>query len=163
MDFLNKTRSISIAFLLIVAFQAKAITKVDASEIEKLQVLQSDSNPLSEVRLYYLWASWCPDCRQKLRGAIPDLQKQKPEVSVLTVNMDAKAEHAKGFIADENLQLPVYRDEEKLFAKKLHLFAVPSWVVVKRQEDGWEVIDKQTGSNIDGIMKALAIANGGQQ
>lgn len=116
-----------------------------------------------DVRLVYLWASWCPDCREKLRGDIPKIASEYKNIDVITVNKDRSAEKAKGFITETKLSLPVLRDEGNHFSKQQKLFAVPSWVVVKKSEAGWTVIDKQAGSDLEKIKLALSKATGDEK
>ena len=115
-----------------------------------------------DVRFLYLWATWCPDCREKLRGDIPNFKKEFPQVSVQTVNMDRRADKATGFITDEKVSLTVLRDEEKLLTKKLQLYSVPAWVVIKRDGEKWTVVGKAMGSDLQDIRTSLAQATGGK-
>ena len=74
--------------------------------------------------------------------------------------MDRRAEKATGFIADEKVSLTVLRDENKLLPKKLHLYSVPAWVVMKKDGEKWEVVGKAMGSDLKDIRSSLTQATG---
>jgi thiol-disulfide isomerase/thioredoxin len=151
-----------ISMTLFVAYATQA-TPLKPLELSTLKYLENSNAEFRDLRLYYLWASWCPDCRQKLRAEIPNLSEKYKDFSVITVNMDRREEKATHFIDDEGLKLPVVRDEDKIFAKKLKLFAIPSWVVMKKSGDNWEIVDKQSGSEMEKIEQAMNKAQGGNQ
>lgn len=129
------------------------------AELAQLKPFANSVEQAKDVRLYYLWASWCPDCRQKLRGEIPSLEKEFPQATVQTINMDKRETKATGFIADEKLKMAVLRDENKVFTKKFKLFSVPAWVVMKKDGENWKVFGKSMGSDMKEIRKALAMAS----
>ena len=55
----------------------------------------------------------------------------------------------------KNLKLPVFRDDKKLFTKGLKIFAVPAWVVMKKQGKHWNVVAHKTGSELSDINAAI--------
>lgn len=125
---------------------------------EKLETLKPMINAkvdLGEKALVYFWASWCPDCREKLGTAIPSIKKEYPKISVITVNADREEAKGKKFAQDEKLDLPVYRDEGKVLTKSLKLFAVPAWAVLQKKEGEWLAIKSGTGFDSGEVKKAL--------
>ena len=106
--------------------------------------------------LLYFWASWCPDCRDKLVEAIPQLQKDFPAVKIVSINADRDSAKGKNFAESEKLTLPVYRDEEKSLTKELKLFAVPAWAFIEKSKSGeWTVKSSSTGSDLAEIRNQL--------
>ena len=125
---------------------------------EKLENLKPLLNPKAEMgdkALVYFWASWCPDCREKLSGVVPNLKKEFPKVSVITVNGDREEAKGKKFAEDEKLDLPVYRDENKDLTKSLKLFAVPAWAVLQKKNGEWLAVKSGTGFELSEVKKIL--------
>jgi thiol-disulfide isomerase/thioredoxin len=146
-------KNILIATLLLVGIVARA----EALHIEDLKPLANAQKVVDADRVFvYFWASWCPDCREKLtHGDLQALQSEFPKVKVLTVNADRDEKKGKDFIETEKLSLPVYRDDEKTLAKNLKLFAVPAWAVLSKNGNQWTVAKSSTGSDLTDIRNQL--------
>jgi|GEM_PF-5513306 len=124
--------------------------------IEKLKAVRHAVPELKEKVLLYFWASWCPDCREKLGGPLPELAKEFPKASVLTVNADRDEEKGLAYAEEKKLALPVYRDEEKVLTRALKVFGVPAWAVVEKKKDGsFALLKAATGSDLAAIRVLL--------
>ena len=120
----------------------------------KTTPIHMDNNLASTRKLLYFWASWCPDCREKLRTDLPRLQKEH-NIDIVTVNLDQDLARGKHFIEQEQMMLPVIRDEEKVLRKQLSIFAVPAWGIVEQVAGQWEIVKAASGSNMEEIRDAL--------
>lgn len=135
-----------------VVFGARAET----IPVDQLRPLSQAAPELKQKVLLYFWASWCPDCREKLGGPLPELAKEFPQASVLTVNADREESKGIAYAKNNNLSLPVYRDENKDLTKQLKLFGVPAWAVVEKDKNGSFVLVKaSTGSDLNTIRSLL--------
>ena len=139
---------------LIIGMHASAEDIVNLSSLTELKNASSLEKIEGNI-LVYFWASWCPDCREKLGGALGKLQTELPGVHVLTVNTDREESKGLGFIESEKISLPVYRDKERALSKALKLFAVPAWAVLKKGKEGWKVLMSSTGSDLATIKQQL--------
>lgn len=146
-----------IYFLLICGSNfAQAEETVSISSLKELRNAGSFEKLEGNV-LVYFWASWCPDCREKLAGALGQLQAEFPKAKIVTVNSDRDEAKGIAFIEAEKISLPVYRDSDKTLSKALKLFAVPSWAVLKQEKKGlWKVLMSATGSDLQAIKQQLA-------
>lgn len=130
--------------------------RAETVPIEKLKALREAPATVKDKVLLYFWASWCPDCREKLGGPLPGLAKEFPQASVLTVNADRDAEKGLAYAEEKKLGLPVYRDEEKEITKQLKLFGVPAWAVLEKGKDGkFQLVKGSTGSDLAQVRAAL--------
>lgn len=123
--------------------------------VEKLKPLLQEKQGLEGRVLLYFWASWCPDCREKLAGPLRELAGEFPSATMLTVNADRDEGKGKSYAEENKIGLPVYRDEEKALTKALKLFAVPAWAVVEKTAGGWMLLGSSTGSDLAEIRKVL--------
>lgn len=143
----------AIILLLETAYASSARAEVP---VEKLKAVRQAVPELKEKVLLYFWASWCPDCREKLGGPLPELAREFPKASVLTVNADRDVEKGLAYAEEKKLALPVYRDEDKALTKQLKLFGVPAWAVVERKKDGsFALLKAATGSDLAQIRALL--------
>ena len=126
-------------------------------EIEKLKDLDGKIAKLShqkDTELVVFWATWCPECKEKLGDKLPKLDQSK-EVSVVTINMDRSADRAKAYVEKEKIKLPVFRDEDKVLRSKLQVYAVPHWAVYKKSGENWKLIDSAPAFEWERVEKAL--------
>jgi len=128
-----------------------------ALPIEGLKDL--NGNPASldhqkEKELVIFWATWCPDCKNKLSGKLPEINGSA-DVAVITINTDSSQSRAKHFVEKMNLKLPVFRDDSKDLRKTLKVFSVPHWAVYKKENAKWRLVDSAPAFEMDRIEKAL--------
>ena len=125
----------------------------ELSNVEKIKPAQKD-----QKALVYFWASWCGDCRSKLKGDLKKLHESG--VQIFTINKDSSQKKASRFISKHKIELPVYLDKEKVISKALKAFSVPHWAVVKHKEDKsgkkiWTVLKYGSGSIESAAKKTL--------
>ncbi len=148
-----------VAILALSTFSARAEEKISLSGLKPI----ANVTPIEKEQkvFLYMWASWCPDCRDKLtKGTLENLQKEFPKVRVITINSDRDAARGKSFAEDEKLNVPVYRDDSKTLVKSLKLFAVPAWAVLEKNASGeWLVKSTATGSDLEEIKKEIRKVN----
>jgi thiol-disulfide isomerase/thioredoxin len=108
-------------------------TALALADLSSLRTLEGKPVAIStkSQQLIVFWATWCQDCRSKLRGELAELDA-RPDVSVLTVNTDREEERVKEFVLKEKIALPVLRDSDKSLRKALGVFSVPHWAVYRR-------------------------------
>lgn len=151
----------TITYLLLVSsIQLSQVTNTAFAETirpENLMPVLNEEQKIKDKVLLYFWASWCPDCREKLAGPLRELAKKNTHVSVITVNTDRNIEKGKEYAQESGLPLPVYRDEDKVFIKHLRLFAVPAWAVLEKRGE-WKVVGASTGSDLQKIQNLLGDA-----
>jgi thiol-disulfide isomerase/thioredoxin len=108
-----------------------------------------------EKELVVFWASWCSSCRSELKS-LPRFN-ERPEVKVITVNVDKERSRAQAFVAKNHIELPVLRDESRNLRKALQVFAVPSWFVYKRTPaKTYKLVASGLAFDEDEVNKALS-------
>lgn len=126
---------------------------VSLNDLTSLFAVKNEVRPEGRVLLYF-WASWCSDCKEKLKQ-LPALQKEFPGIQVLTVNGDRDAEKGRAFAESESVALPVYRDESKNLVKVLKLFGVPAWALLEKEAAGWAVRKSSVGVDLGEVRQEL--------
>lgn len=117
----------------------------------KEQLLSSSKDKL----LVVLWATWCPDCKAKLKGELKNLALN-PKIDVLALNTEKNFKRVQEFMREENVSLPVAYDKQNNFRKQLELFTVPAWAVFTKKTDGsLELVDKGSPFETQKINTAL--------
>lgn len=120
----------------------------------KKVVLETSKNK----RLVVFWATWCSECKGKLKTILPELD-QNPKVSVVTVNMDEERERAQDFVEKNKVQVPVIRDPSGALRTALNINAVPFWAVYERanSKDAWKLQKAGSAFKLEEVKQALGI------
>jgi thiol-disulfide isomerase/thioredoxin len=101
------------------------------------------------------WASWCSSCRTELKS-LPRFN-ERPDVEVITINVDKEPKRARAFVAINHVSLPVLRDESRSLRNALKVFAVPSWFVYKRDATkAYKLVASGLAFDEDEVNKALS-------
>lgn len=108
----------------------------------------------SSKLLVYFWATWCPDCREKLSGPLAELSRRTGR-DVLLVATDKDAEKIRAFLSDKAVTLPAVQDESRELRKTLKAFSVPSWTVLEKRDDGYFIVGQESGSDLKKIETLL--------
>ncbi len=148
-------RSLLMATVFALSFGAQAASNHSGLSVyddnEQRQLLRADKDKL----LVVLWATWCPDCKSKLKGELKALASD-PEIQVLAVNTEKNLKRVRAFIEKEKISVPVAYDTGRDLRKSLELFAVPSWAVLQKGAEGsLELIDKGSAFEAAKINAAL--------
>ncbi len=104
--------------------------------------------------LVSLWATWCPECKSKLRHELVEYDK-RPDVAVVAVNTEKDMGRVKHFIQAEGIKLPVIVDSQRTLRSSLKAFSVPHWAVYERTAQGWSLVDTAPAFELARIEKAL--------
>lgn len=105
-------------------------------------------------KMVLFWGSWCPDCKEKMAGELLEINK-RPNIDVLTVNMDNSPSRALHTVEKNNIQLPVYRDEQRNLIKQLQVFSVPHWAIYEKSGENWKLVKTQAAYNSEEVEKWL--------
>jgi thiol-disulfide isomerase/thioredoxin len=141
-------------FFLLISLNLMATT-LEKEQFENLKTIHQTNDLASNQKLLYFWASWCPNCKESMKTKLVDLKNE--QVDVVTVNVDEDVKRAHHYIEEEKVQFPVIRDEEKKLRQVLKIFAVPSWAVLKKENNQWVVKASQVGNDFKEIKKSLAL------
>jgi thiol-disulfide isomerase/thioredoxin len=146
-----------ILFSILVLFFAVDLSAKEISGLTDLdgKPVNLASTPTSKPNeLIVFWATWCDECRAKLREDLPKLA-ERSDLAVITVNMDKEPDRAKAYVEKEKILLPVYRDPEKQLKKELGIFSVPYWALLKKTDHGYEVAASEAAFDFSHVMKAM--------
>lgn len=150
---MTKIIQILFFFAFLASFGARAET-VSLQSLKELRNAQPASKLDGRVFVYF-WASWCPDCREKLGGPLAKFAKDNPGVNLVTVNSDRDEAKGAGYVDGEKISLAVYRDTDRTLSKSLKIFAVPAWAILDKKGDTFEVVASSTGSDLAVIQQKL--------
>ena len=87
-----------------------------------------------QVIFINLWATWCPPCKAEL----PSIDKLKKHfknnkaVTFLTIDADGAPQKASGYLAQQNIDLPVYALEGQI-PEMLSSDAIPYTIVLDKE------------------------------
>ena len=144
MIFAKMTNYVSAMALIVFFFSAQvfAAIEVESTLLTKLQTTTGTNyavEPTKDYVLMYFWATWCPDCKVKLKGPLKEAINLK-NTSLVVVNTEKDKNMVSNFMERENIKLPVFMDLEKEVRKSLKVFSVPQWVLLKKNENKFELI-----------------------
>jgi cytochrome c biogenesis protein CcmG, thiol:disulfide interchange protein DsbE len=84
----------------------------------------------ARLEVINVWASWCYPCRRETDRLTALHRRAGPGVLFLGVDTKDSPTRARTFLADHRVRYPQVSDQDGRFALALHLFGVPSTVVV---------------------------------
>jgi thiol-disulfide isomerase/thioredoxin len=114
-------------------------------------------DPKKPKALLVFWATWCPDCRDKMSGELVELSKRS-DVEVVAINTESDPKKVKAFSDAEKIQLSILRDPEKELRKSLKVVSVPHWAAYKKSADGsWILVDSAPAYETARVQQALEI------
>lgn len=112
----------------------------------------------AKYQIVYFWASWCPDCKEKLRL---DLSKyQTAETDFVTLSIEDNKNKVVKFSDKENVKYPVFYDPNRQLQKDLKIFTVPTVVLVQIVDGKPVVLENVSGtdwSKIDMAIKGIKL------
>lgn len=96
-------------------------------------------------QLFYFWATWCPDCKAKLKS---DLSKyEKGSVQLVTIPTDKDFDKISEYVDKNEIKWSVVVDQEKYLQKFFKVFSVPTAVLAKYENGEWKVGKIISGAN----------------
>lgn len=110
--------------------------------------------PQKRATLVVFWATWCEDCRAKLKHELPELAKRE-DLDLITVNSDQSRERAQEYVQREKVSLPVFRDESKALRRSLQIFSVPHWALYRRTPEGLQLVTSAAAFQTPDVLNAL--------
>ena len=155
MAILNKlTLAFFLGTLLLGNAQAESLSAAAVGSLTKLE--GGAFKPEKKKILLYFWATWCPDCKEKIANVFPKWPLPA-DTQLVTVNTDKQIDRAHHYVSKEKMPFTVVRDEAKSISSALKVFSVPFWAVVAQDTKGaWNIVDSQAGGDIDKMKAALA-------
>lgn len=108
---------------------------------------------LKQVLLYF-WATWCPDCKEKLKKHLPEFQTAT-KATVFAISTDRDQEKVLQFLQNSDIQISTFLDPEKVVRGPLKIIAVPSWALIERRDSAtWVVKGRGTATDLSQIYLA---------
>ena len=109
---------------------------------------------INEYQVFYFWATWCPDCKEKLKSDLSTYQQKN--ISLATLSIEKDREKIQKFVEKNKLAYSVYFDPEKTLQKQFKIFSVPSVVLAKKSGTTFEVIESVVGTDWTAINLAIS-------
>lgn len=113
-------------------------------------VNMSDKKPLSiqtlpQFQLFYFWATWCPDCKEKITSDLSIYKK--PNLELIAIATDKDMEKVTDYLKVNKVAVPIYFDEKKELQKYFKVFSVPTVVLAEKNENSFRIIHQVTGTD----------------
>ena len=102
----------------------------------KLEILHEGSadrkqeNQNATHELVIFWGTWCGECKEKLKHDLLKLDS-RPDLKVITINVDKNAKRVKNYVQKEKIELPVYQNPSGELVKEFKITAVPHWALYR--------------------------------
>lgn len=141
-------------FFTLSAFSAQISTQ-DLSQLKTLDSKNYDAQSGKDLKLLYFWATWCPECKEKMRGPLKEVAASQ-DYNFLLVNAEKDLGLVKNFVEKEELKFDIYTDFDKTVRKSLKVFSVPQWVLLKKTATGFEVLGSEAGFDYDKVKSLVA-------
>lgn len=154
---MEKLIFIALYFALLVpsASQASGLEKSLVHGLTPLEISQTKEFSSEKETLIYFWATWCPDCKDKLTSVFKDpLLYQRYNVILLATDKDPQK--VKHFVEKNKIEPFVYLDPDRRLQKELKVFSVPSLVrlnSLSTESSAFSVKATQAGGDIGSLLK----------
>ncbi len=142
-------------FLFTTQVFAASISMKTLSELKTLDGKSYESNSGQDLKLLYFWATWCPDCKEKMRGQLKEVAANG-QFNFLFINTEKDLDLIKNFVQKEQVKFDVYTDFDKTIRKSLKVFSVPQWVLLKKSGDHFEVLGNEAGFDYEKVKSLVA-------
>jgi thiol-disulfide isomerase/thioredoxin len=103
-----------------------------------------------DYQILYFWATWCPSCKEKMKGPLNEIVKNY-NVEIRLINTDKDLNMVKNFVSREAIKLPVYMDTDKSLRLQFDVNPVPHWVLLKKDKSSFKVLASEVGWDWDKI------------
>lgn len=146
----------SLLIVLIIIFssngKAETIPQAALASLKPLsENIKVDASINDKEIILYFWATWCPDCKEKLTTVFKDPNIYK-NFNVYLVATDKDLKKIEHFQKKNAINPNVFVDETKELQKKLEVYSVPTFVRMKKNNEGYMVVAKQAGGSIDKLI-----------
>jgi thiol-disulfide isomerase/thioredoxin len=128
------------------------ITSEQLGQMKDLSGKAYDSGGGKDLKLIYFWATWCPSCKEKMKGPLKDVAKW-PWAQLLLVSTEKDLGLVKNFVEKEDISFDIFADVTKSVRKSLGITAVPAWALLRRKGNSFEVLDSDIGFDEAKILK----------
>lgn len=147
---------LNIFVILFCGFSNALPATLEASALANLKPINAEQvNQIPDSgkdKLIYFWATWCPDCKEKLTSFFKNDELYK-KFDVLLVATDKEKSKVEHFLKKNEIKPHVIIDETREFQKQLGVFSVPTFVRLKKQNDKYTIVHKQSGGSLDELVK----------
>ncbi len=140
----------------LIALGADKISESDFGTLRSLDGTQPILDAKKNKRLVYFWATWCPDCKEKIGKDLVELGKNS-QIEVLAVSTDKDVERVRHYVTKEKVLITTFRDPDKILTKQLKVFSVPTWAVLQKdlKSKEWSIVATESGSDFEKIKSML--------
>lgn len=151
-------RAVMISLMTTISLLSNAnIANADSAQManlmQNLKPLNSENqkpqHQSSKEKLVYFWATWCPDCKEKLTSTLKEnhLYDQFDVYLVATDKSEEKIEH---FQRKFSIKNQVMLDPDRSLQKALKVFSIPTLV---RMDQNFQVKAAQAGGSIEKLIQ----------
>lgn len=105
-----------------------------------LKTLNSGEQNLTKFRngqpaILFFWATWCPHCRENLKGIneTQGAQIEKNGVKLILVDLEETPAQVKSYTGKNKIQYDVWLDEESSLSDKYALVGVPTFIFIDKE------------------------------
>lgn len=149
--------SIALYFTLLVpnASRASVVDKNLVRGLTPLESSQAKEISSEKETLIYFWATWCPDCKDKLTSVFRDSQLYQ-RFNVILLATDKDPQKVRHFVEKNKIEPFVFLDPDRRLQKELKVFSVPSLVRLSQlsaESNVFSVKASQAGGDIGLIIK----------
>jgi thiol-disulfide isomerase/thioredoxin len=138
------------------ATTGSAFAEAKRIDLQGIPKLTADLPVLDrDLALIYVWASWCSDCKAKLKGEIQRFSEEN-KISLALVSTDRDSERGRRLLEDVAPGTRSFVDSGRKLIPELKLFSVPSWALGRREPDGrFLIVASGSGGDLRSITEAI--------
>lgn len=142
--------SFVIAWFFSFFLQAKEIPSSQLAHLKDINGLSFDVASAKDYQILYFWATWCPSCKEKMKGPLAEIAKAN-NLDIRLINTEKDFALVKNYVDREKITLPVYVDADKSMRNTFAVNPVPHWVLLRKQSNSFSIIDSEVGWDWDKI------------
>ena len=143
------------SFFMVSVASAQVGMDLESKILTQLRPLNADNQlPQGESKkeiLLYFWATWCPECKEKLTGFFKGSDVYE-KFDVYLVATDKEAEKIEHFQKKFSIKPQVVLDLDRKLQKELKVFSVPTTVLIERSGAKLTVKKTQSGGDLQSLL-----------